>query len=138
PYRNYLAWIAAQDRVAALAAWREALSGIEEPTLVAPDDRKHTSITSEKTGIAASAPLTAALTREARTQGLTLNTYIQAAWGILLGRLTGRDDVVFGVTVAGRPPEVAGIEHMVGLFTNTLPLRLKLPPDKPLHDLLAD
>ena len=47
--------------------------------------------------------LTAALSRQARSQGLTLNTYIQAAWAILLGRLTGRDDVVFGVTVAGRP-----------------------------------
>ena len=53
---------------------------------------------------------------------------MQAAWGILLGRLTGRDDVVFGVTVAGRPPEIAGIETMVGLFINTLPLRVKLPP----------
>ena len=50
---------------------------------------------------------------------------IQAAWAILLGRLTGRDDVVFGVTVAGRPPEIAGIERMVGLFINTLPLRMQ-------------
>ena len=53
---------------------------------------------------------------------------IQTAWAILLGRLTGREDVVFGVTVAGRPPEVAGIENMVGLFINTLPLRVQLPP----------
>ena len=63
---------------------------------------------------------------------------LQAAWAILLGRMTGRDDVVFGVTVAGRPPEVAGIESMVGLFINTLPLRLKLPPTKPLCDLLKE
>ncbi len=82
--------------------------------------------------------LTTALTRQARIQGLTLSTYIQAAWGILLGRLTGRDDVVFGVTVAGRPPEIAGIETMVGLFINTLPLRLKLPPAKPFLDLLRE
>ena len=63
---------------------------------------------------------------------------LQAAWGILLGRLTGRDDVVFGVTVSGRPPEIAGIETMVGLFINTLPLRLKLPPAKPLRELLKE
>ena len=69
--------------------------------------------------------LSAALNRTAREQGLTLNTVMQAAWGILLGRLTGRDDVVFGVTVAGRPAELAGIEHMVGLFINTLPLRVQ-------------
>ena len=49
---------------------------------------------------------------------------MQVAWAILLGRLTGREDVVFGVTVAGRPPEIAGIERMVGLFINTLPLRI--------------
>ena len=63
---------------------------------------------------------------------------LQAAWAILLGRMTGRDDVVFGVTVAGRPPEIAGIESMVGLFINTLPLRVKLPPGKPLCDLLKE
>ena len=88
--------------------------------------------------IALSEPLTAALSQQARTRGLTLNSYIQGAWAMLLGRLTGRDDVVFGITVAGRPPEIAGIESMVGLFINTLPLRVKLPPDKPLGDLLSE
>ena len=63
---------------------------------------------------------------------------MQAAWAILLGRLTGQSDVVFGVTVAGRPPEIAGIENMVGLFINTLPLRIKLPANKPLLALLRE
>ena len=57
---------------------------------------------------------------------------------MLLGRLSGRDDVVFGMTVAGRPPEVAGIEQMVGLFINTLPLRMRLPACKPLMTLLRE
>ena len=82
------------------------------------------------------AALSASLNRAAREQALTLNTVMQAAWGILLGRLSGRDDVVFGVTVAGRPAELAGVEHMVGLFINTLPLRLQLPPELPLSALL--
>ena len=82
--------------------------------------------------------MTAALAQQARQRGLTLNTVMQAAWGILLGRLTGRSDVVFGVTVAGRPPEIAGIERMVGLFINTLPLRLRLDPAQPLHTLLSE
>ena len=128
PYRDYLAWIAAQDRGAALAAWRAALAGLEEPTRLAPHDPGRVPVAPEQITLALSEPLTAALTRQARQQGLTLNTLIQAAWAILLGRLTGRDDVVFGVTVAGRPPEIAGIESMVGLFINTLPLRIKLPP----------
>ena len=65
-----------------------------------------------------------------------MNTLIQVAFGVLLGRLTGRDDVVFGVTVAGRPAELAGVEDMVGLFINTLPLRLELAPGQPLSELL--
>src|SRR5207245_4032905 len=64
------------------------------------------------------------------------NTFIQVAWGLLLGRMSGRADVVFGVTVAGRPSEIAGIESMVGLFINTLPLRMKLSPSQPLLELL--
>ena len=90
----------------------------------------------EQITLSLSETLTAALTRQARAQGLTLNTFMQAAWAILLGRLTGRDDVVFGVTVAGRPPEIAGIERMVGLFINTLPLRVRLPAGKPLIAVL--
>ena len=72
----------------------------------------------------------------ARERAVTLNTVMQTAWGVLLGRLSGRDDVVFGVTVAGRPAEIAGVEHMVGLFINTLPLRMLLPPSQPLSELL--
>ena len=104
---------------------------------MAPHDAGRAPVAPEQITLALSAALTAALSRQARRQGLTLNTFIQAAWAILLGRLTGRDDVVFGVTVAGRPPEIAGIERMVGLFINTLPLRIKLPPGKPLSELLA-
>src|SRR5262249_8994053 len=67
-----------------------------------------------------------------------LNTVLQAAWAMLLGRLTGRAEVVFGVTVAGRPAELPGVERMVGLFINTLPLRLTLPSGRPLRELLSD
>ena len=136
PYRNYLAWLATQDRDAAITAWREALAGLEEGTHLAPRDPARVPIAPEHIVLSLSGSLTAALTQQARRQGLTLNTFIQAAWAILLGRLTGRDDVVFGVTVAGRPPEIAGIENMVGLFINTLPLRIKLPANKPLLALL--
>ena len=136
PYRDYLAWIATQDRAAAATAWCQALAGLEEPTLVAPRDPGRTPLAFEKVSLKLSETLTAALTDQARSHGLTLNTYLQAAWAILLGRLTRRDDVVFGVTVAGRSPEVPGIESMVGLFINTLPLRIKLQPKQRLHDLL--
>ena len=138
PYRDYLAWLSEQDRGAAVEAWREALAGLEEGTHLAPRAVGRAPVAPEQLLFALSEPLTAALTQQARSRGLTLNTIIQAAWGLLLGRLTGRSDVVFGVTVAGRPPEIAGIERMVGLFINTLPLRLRLVPGRPLHRLLAE
>ena len=81
--------------------------------------------------------LTEALSRQARSHSLTLNTILQGAWAILLGRLTGHDDVVFGTTVAGRPSEIAGIQTMVGLFINTLPVRVRLRPAEPLSELLT-
>src|SRR5215467_7233644 len=136
PYRDYLAWIAAQDRAAAVSAWRAALAGFEQATRVAPPDRARKPVAPERITVALSETQTTALRRQARKHGLTLNTFMQTAWAILLGRMTGRDDVVFGVTVAGRPSEIAGIESMIGLFINTLPLRVKLSPAQPLLDLL--
>ena len=138
PYRDYLAWVTAQDRAGAIAWWRQTLAGLEEPTRLAPHDPGRRPIVPEQIMLSLSEPLTAALSGQARKLGLTLNTMMQAAWAILLSRLSGRDDVVFGVTVAGRPPEIAGIERMVGLFINTLPLRVQLPPAKPLLTLLRE
>src|SRR5262249_2792198 len=136
-YRSYLAWLSAQDRDAALAAWREALSGLEEATRLAPYDPGRVAVEPEHVNLTLSAEQTAALVRTGRRHGLTLNTLVQGAWGIVLGRLTGRDDVVFGVTVAGRPAEVAGIESMIGLFINTVPLRLRLPAGQSLLAVLT-
>ena len=138
PYRNYLAWLAGQDRAAAIAAWREELSaGLDEADAGRTAGSARAPIAApEQALLRSSEPLTAALTPAARAANVTLNTLVQACWGLLLGRLTARTDVVFGVTVAGRPPEIAGIERMVGLFINTLPLRIKLPPEKPLLELM--
>ena len=81
--------------------------------------------------------LTEALSNQARTLGLTLNSVLQGAWAILLWKLTGRQDVVFGVTVAGRPAEIPGIETMVGLFINTLPVRVRLRPSESLSEFFG-
>ncbi|MGC9501628.1 amino acid adenylation domain-containing protein, partial [Streptomyces sp. WG7] len=128
PYGDYLAWLAAQDREAARAAWTAELAGLDEPTLLAPGAAGTS--TSEPGHVTLELPsdTVEALHRLAREAGLTVNTLVQGAWAVLLSRMTGRDDVVFGATVAGRPPEVAGVESMVGLFINTLPVRVVLDP----------
>ncbi|WP_203756463.1 non-ribosomal peptide synthetase, partial [Actinoplanes cyaneus] len=138
PYRNYLAWLGSQDREAALDRWREALTGLTEPTLVAPATRGAAPALTEPIAAEASPELNAALHELTRTRGLTLNTIVQGAWGLVVGVLTGRSDVVFGATVAGRPSELPGMDHMLGLFINTLPVRVVLDPAQAAGDLLAD
>ncbi|MGX4687703.1 amino acid adenylation domain-containing protein [Streptomyces sp. JNUCC 63] len=137
PYRDYLAWLAAQDRQAAEETWRQALAGIEEPTLLAPTSTGAATLPPERVTLELSPELTAALTERARRLGLTMNTLVQGAWAVLLGRLTGAEDVVFGATVSGRPGEIAGVESMVGLFINTLPVRVTLRAEENWAQLLV-
>ncbi|MGH3564523.1 MAG: non-ribosomal peptide synthetase [Pseudonocardia sp.] len=137
PYRDYLAWLAAQDRPAAETAWRQALAGLEEPTLVAGADQHRPPLAPDRVTTPLPEGLTTALTRQARQRGVTLNTVVQTAWAILLGRLTGHDDVTFGVTVSGRSAELAGMETMVGLFINTVPVRVRLRPWEPIAEVLT-
>jgi amino acid adenylation domain-containing protein/non-ribosomal peptide synthase protein (TIGR01720 family) len=135
-YRDYLAWIDQQDRAATEQVWAEYLVDLDAPTLVLPT-RPGTGASSEVLEGGLSGVQSEALTRLAHRHGLTLNTIIQTAWGLLLAQITGRDDIVFGVTVAGRPPELPGVEAMIGLFINTLPLRLRLEPRETLLALMT-
>ncbi|MFJ3128692.1 amino acid adenylation domain-containing protein, partial [Streptomyces sp. NPDC093108] len=137
PYRDYLAWLAAQDRDAARAAWASALAGLEGPTLVAPQVADRAPELPGHVSVDLSEELTRRTARLARDCSATMNTLVQAAWGLLLSRITGRDDVVFGATVSGRPPELPGVERMVGLFINTLPVRVRLRNDEPVTELVS-
>ncbi|MFD3622513.1 amino acid adenylation domain-containing protein, partial [Streptomyces sp. NPDC058676] len=136
PYRDYLGWLAGRDRDAALGAWGAALAGIDEPTRVGTDRPGTEPAAQQRIRFALSDDTARALTRAARRHGVTPNTMVQAAWALLLGRLTGRDDVVFGVTAAGRPAELTGADEMVGLFVNTLPLRASLRPAETIAQFL--
>ncbi|MEU4107260.1 amino acid adenylation domain-containing protein [Streptomyces sp. NPDC027717] len=140
PYRTYLAWLAAQDRAATLATWRDALEGLETPTLLAgrgapegPDSAE----LPDTLVLELDRATTHRLRETARASRLTLNTLVQGAWGLVLAHLTGRSDVVFGTTVSGRPPEIPGIETMIGLFINTVPVRLRPEPGESLAALLT-
>ncbi|MGW0016271.1 amino acid adenylation domain-containing protein, partial [Streptomyces tendae] len=136
PYRDYLTWLEDQDRDAARDAWRDTFADLVEPTLVAPGADRAAVAGAE---VRAELPReeTAALTELARGRGLTLSTVVQSAWAIALSKHLGRDDIVFGTTVSGRPPEIDGVERMVGLFINTLPSRVRLRAAEPLAGLVA-
>ncbi|MFD6463877.1 condensation domain-containing protein, partial [Streptomyces roseolus] len=137
-YRNFLEWTAQQDHSASVAAWAEALRGVGEPTLLSRPDagREITSLSGEYFFDLDEAA-TARLTELAATLGVTANTVLQVAWGILVGRLTGRDDVLFGTTVSGRPAQLAGVENMVGLFINTVPVRVRFDPSESVRQVLT-
>ncbi|MGW5448603.1 amino acid adenylation domain-containing protein [Streptomyces asiaticus] len=136
PFRDYLRWLADQDRDAAVAAWREAVAGLDGPTLVAPRAGDRPAVVPGRLDAELEPAVHEALSALARERALTLNSLVQGAWAVVLGGLTGRDDVVFGATVSGRPPELAGVETMVGLFINTLPVRVRLRPGEPLVDMV--
>ena len=135
PYRDYIAWLQKQDLSKAETFWRQALSGIPAPTpLINLDVEKQSSLEvgySEQQ-IKLSLITTAALQSLARQHQLTLNTLVQGAWAILLSRYSGEDDVVYGHTVSGRPADLVGAESMVGLFINTLPVRVKVDAQQSL------
>ncbi|MFD8495278.1 amino acid adenylation domain-containing protein [Amycolatopsis sp. NPDC059657] len=134
PYRDYLKWLSEQDSAAAEKAWSEALSDLDGPTLVGQPHPE--SGVPERFTTTLDAETTAKLTSLARERGLTPSTVLQGLWALLLSGLTGRTDVVLGATVSGRPPGLAGVESMVGLFINTLPVRVTLRADESLEDLL--
>ncbi|MEU5846414.1 non-ribosomal peptide synthetase [Saccharopolyspora shandongensis] len=135
PYPSYLDWLAAQDHDAARRAWAAELADLPGPTRVA--DSTVPEGPQEQVRCDLSAELTEALTARGHANGLTTNTLLQGAWALLLSQLTGRDDVTFGTSVSGRPPELPGVEKLVGLLTNTIPVRVRRRPDEPLPEMLA-
>ncbi|MDH6492446.1 non-ribosomal peptide synthetase [Streptomyces sp. SAI-127] len=125
PYRDYLGWLSRQDRAAAETTWQKAMEGVEEPTLLAPGTAARTAVLPHELVVELPEPATADAESAARNLGITLNTLVQGAWGVLLGRLTGRTDTVFGQTVTVRPPELRNVASMVGFCINTVPTRVR-------------
>ena len=140
PYRAYVDWVRAQDLGAAERYWRERLAGFEgarEIRLPAP--KSGDVALAGELELRLSAGESSAMRHWVRSHGLTLNTLFQGAWALLLQRYGIGDDVVFGVTVSGRPADLPGAERIIGLFINTLPLRVWVAAEREagpwLHDL---
>jgi len=130
PFQDYIAWLKRQDQTKAEAYWRRALKGFTSPTRIGLMTQHGGS---EQTGkrygevhVKLSTEASAALQAAATKHRLTLNTLAQGAWAVLLSRHSNESDVLFGTVVSGRPAELPGVETMVGLFINTLPVRVQL------------
>ncbi|MCP6763250.1 MAG: amino acid adenylation domain-containing protein, partial [Fischerella sp. CENA71] len=136
PYRDYISWVVRQDiGGAAEQFWRDYLTGFLAPT---PFLTTETYIDSEfgTFEFKLSVLDTNRLKLLAQRHQVTLNTIIQAAWSVLLSCYSRQEDIVFGVSVSGRPVELEGIEDMVGIFINTLPLRVQLSANTKISALL--
>ncbi|WP_327341296.1 non-ribosomal peptide synthetase [Streptomyces europaeiscabiei] len=136
--REHLEWLSRRDRAADRAAWAEAVGGFDEPSLIAPTARTAPAPElPDELELELDAATTAALAPAARRLGVTVGTLVQTAWALVLAQFTGKDDIVFGTTVSGRPADVEGVETMVGLFINTVPVRVRLRPAEHLADLIT-
>ncbi|MDQ3744993.1 MAG: amino acid adenylation domain-containing protein, partial [Acidobacteriota bacterium] len=142
PYRRYIEWLQAQDNAEAEAYWRKVLKGFSAPTPLPEDASRRAPNADGHEQAEASLLLDEEFTEQiglkAKTLRVTINSLISGAWALLLSRYSGEREVVFGVTVAGRPPLLEGIESMVGLFINTLPVRFRLKPEASLASWLSD
>jgi len=134
-YRDYLAWLATRDHAASEQFWRTQLADLSEPTLLARSlplevpGRGYGTCVLELTSAD-----TEQLQRAAQREHVTLNTWVQGAWLLLLQRCTGQSTLAFGTAVVTRPPELDDIESVLGLFINTLPVVQHVPS----HPMVAD
>jgi len=126
-YRDYIAWLQQQDLAEAESFWRQTLQGFTTPTSLVVGGKLSCKSGEGSRGEAEiKLPDLAPLQELVRQYKLTINTLVQGAWALLLSRYSGEEDIIFGVTVSGRSPELIGAESMVGMLINTLPVRVSV------------
>lgn len=140
PFRVHVEWLLRQDLTAAERYWRQSYAGISETGEYIVDRLCRPAGGPDgigREGVCLSAEDTSALRSLASRRGVTVNNLVQGAWALLLSRYSGRPDVVFGVTRAGRHADVAHGGEMAGLLINTLPFRIAVDPGAALAPWLG-
>nr|WP_257791069.1 non-ribosomal peptide synthetase [Paenibacillus polymyxa] len=153
PYSDYIEWLEDQDTQEATRYWSDYLADFEQQTLLPgenaqasvvardeePDESgagSHSGYVSEKLPFMLGKERTAALNQMAKQQHVTINTLLQSVWGVILQQYNNHQDVVFGGVVSGRPADIPGVENMIGLFINTIPVRICSAPDATFAEVL--
>ncbi|HTI15983.1 MAG TPA: non-ribosomal peptide synthase/polyketide synthase [Dictyobacter sp.] len=139
-YREYLLWLQTNESQHAEEYWRSYLAGIYDPTPLGSEQRsvRASEPCYAREEVKFSVETSQQWQAHLRQQHITLNTLLQSAWALVLSQHSGREEVIFGGVVAGRPPQVAGIERMLGLFINTLPVRIGIKTDWTVREWLQD
>ncbi|MCC5622887.1 non-ribosomal peptide synthetase, partial [Nostoc sp. CHAB 5715] len=137
PYGEYIAWLQQQDQAGAKTFWQKQLQGFITPTSLPISEKLRTTQPSLQEETRSLNPdKTATVQTWAKQHQLTLNTVLQGAFALLLSRYCNTTDVVFGATSSGRPATLPGVQSMVGLFINTLPVRVQVSPQANLVEWL--
>ena len=139
PFRTYLAWLQRQEGAKAEAFWRREFGDLSQPTPLGLALTMEGTMTDDRHGerdLVLPPEASEAVRALARAARVTPATVFQGAWALLLARLGGERDIVFGHTVSGRPADLPGADAMIGLFINTLPLRARIEPARPLGEWL--
>lgn len=141
PYRTYIQWLEKRDKAESKRFWTAYLDQYSQPAAFQQSQEPQTGakeFKAEKFFSQWDEKTTDSLNQLAERNRVTLNTTIQTIWGILLGKYNGRQDVIFGAVVSGRPYELKGAETMVGLFINTVPVRIRYNGNTIFNQLLKD
>ncbi len=136
PFSEMFSWLEKRDSEAARAAWRRELAGVS-PLLLADQVTAGPAGPNGELNLELSAALSTRLAELARAWRVTHAAMFLGLWGLALGSFTGSDDVVFGTTISGRSPEIPGVESAVGLYANTIPVRVSWSAQDRVPDLLA-
>ena len=137
PFLDYIRWLEARDPSGLEPFWRRTLADFTSPTPLGIDGRfPDRDPAPRRRSAVLSAAATGALHSLARRHQATLNAVLEGVWGLLLSHNGGEEDVVFGAVLSGRPEGLPDVESRVGMFINTLPLRLRIDPGAPVSALL--
>jgi amino acid adenylation domain-containing protein/non-ribosomal peptide synthase protein (TIGR01720 family) len=137
PFSRYIAWLKGRSAIEAEQFWRQELAGFTSPPPIGMARGRAENGEYGNASHLLSGAQTEQLQTAARAAGVTLNTLVQGAYATVLSRYSGSPEVVFGVTVAGRPAELKGVESIVGLFINSLPMRVRVAGDAHIAPWLA-
>ncbi|MCY8000847.1 non-ribosomal peptide synthetase [Bacillus haynesii] len=141
PYGTYIQWLMEQDKEAAARYWERYLEGFDQQSGLPKQEKAGAKNSQEEVTFSLSKTDTAKLKELAAKEEVTLSTIFHTLWGILLQAYNQTDDAVFGSVISGRPSEIAGIERMIGLFINTVPVRVtgtKMPFVKLIKQVQKD
>ncbi|MGF6848998.1 amino acid adenylation domain-containing protein/non-ribosomal peptide synthase protein (TIGR01720 family) [Chitinophaga sp. W3I9] len=136
PYAEYIKWLGTINKESSMRYWRSYLAGYDTISTLPKTKTYGAAYRSGKQKLQLHSELMTAVRKVCAEAGVTENTFIQLAWGILLSRYNNSRDVVFGTIVSGRPASLEGIEEMIGLFSNAVPVRIRLDKDKATTALL--